>query len=1641
MTIHRAVLGFWLCAALLAASEPHAQPRRHRTVVMADAHDGLEAELHGSPNVLAGRPYILRGVAYGVSELATLRALPRASVTAWIDQAESSRSAARATAETGGNGFFQLAVATPIPTGTHRDLSARLHVELGDGVRVRRFERDIGLLAPQQMDLLTDRVLYEPGETLHVWARIRECDSLVPVAARRVRLRVTSGEQRMAVLANMLATTSTMGALSFDVPVDPESGPRELDVSIESDDDGARVTASTRVRVGQRTRERMMADVSIAHDVVAPGEPVHAVVTVRAASGATVPGATVELVRRNLTQSHTTGSDGRAGFTWTAPVFATRGIDSESIVVRAAHPGVGSARASARYSIAAVPFRLSLTAGHDGAVLDVESPAYVSVTDPHGNPAPSGTHVRATGTIVAHGSFESVTDAHGFVTVPIHATRSAVALHEDGDCSGRVAGTIGLEVSGQAALATRRCVPVAVNAQLRVEALSPVVAPGGEVRVRVTRRAAVRGRPVVLELLRSANRQGAAELLGTVRIDSDRGDAVLRVPANVVGVLQVRARPQLADETAEGTGSLDAVLSRPAHAFDLRVSAGQTVYHPRETARLIVDTPAGTPPGAVALVVRDLAAHGGEEAFARAWLDGALDRAVISPGTPDAERLVRAALAANLAQDAEPGRTAAREAGDEAAPAFAERFESRGDVRDPFARRRDYLASGLVPVFRALETAIDAATAGNLRDLVAGHGARTVFAPDAIHVLVGRGMLTQQQARTLGDAALTVATLERAGLGFDFAGASRRVARARLVHLLAALRTELDPGGDGRSALSAVPPERWLSLLVSSGRIAPDALRDPWGGTFALRRAPGRLSVILLGVQAVGWELSSPGPDGVHGTGDDVRDPLARVIPAGTPYALGIGEDALMVTLAALDPAPTAIAAMLAAYQRVGAGAHEEEVGDIVTARDSAGDAFGSGMGALASVSTTGHGSGSGGGQGYGSGTVAGMDAGVFGQLASLVREHFPATLAFIAERAIDPTGHTVFDVPLADALTTFRVEAIAWTAEGWTSSGAVEVRCDQDLVIDAPIPEFASPGDVLRIPVRLSNRGSHVQRARPAVSLEGGLNGRVDAASEVSIQAGDAIEAVVTFRVGHTGSGAVRVTATDPVTGVTLDAVRRPMRVFDDSRPERAAVEALVDGQAEMSVMIPHDATVSGESQVRLTVGTALDASPSAWLAQDGDATWAAWAHAMSATVPSAELSHALAVLWTGVRGQALSASQRARALSHAWLASDTTDRALSDRLEQLTRALDASTEDAAEVLVSLIPAIGHPGLHVAQNPGLARLVERLRRAVERDTARLGDDPGRFALAAWALRASGHGASARADEFQRRALRSVRTDGETRVLDAADGSIDGRVATSCTLALALAASGSRADAFRFARDLSRLDLSRQVRDARARALRYALLAQLSPATDALEGRRVAIGIDGMDHQVTVHNGTARLVTDALGRPGAHHVSVHLASPGVVRATAIVRYGLPWSSATGATAPLDLTLTGLAGARDTRAAYVLRVRNRGPRVLAHAVVRVSLPAGAELDTGTRRDLASRLAAPPAVEQRTLTLYLRSLGPGGTARIPLRVRWSVGGALHGLGVLARIDDAPDAPGAVLVSRVVGIEDRGPEPAMETLRRPR
>jgi hypothetical protein len=1647
---------------------------------------GFELALHGALVGRPGRAMVLRGTAYEVIGLATLRALPRAVVRIFERDAQGHReeqALGEVTTEEGGR--FAVSV-SPRTRG--------IDVVVREGQGERSWSFDVQMQPEARYELFTDRILYEPGEAIQGWLRALDATSAATLSGRTIEWSI-GGEGGVARLGQARTRTSDAGVGTVRVEI-PASAP-DGTVPIVAMVDGVRTVTS--VRIGRRTVERLMALVTIDRRVVSPGAAVTGRVQVSTPSGTPVAFASIELstgIRGATPMQMQTDRDGVATFSLNAPAFTEQEVSVVSVFVRVRHAAYGAITASESFTVARVPYQVEVVAATGAIAPEVTGTVYLTLTTPAGRPAPAGTPVTITGPALRGGRARGTTDRHGIVVFETRLPRNAATFHGSGKCADHRATSLGVVVEGQVPLDTTACVPVATGATVVPRVLQPTVTAGGRIEVALERASFARGRSVAVDLLHAAPRASRTMIASAVAGPSE-GRVSVTLPREYVGPLWVRARPIGAEGSDEGVGAIDAVLVRPAQVFSLSMTADRPMFHVRETARLTLRSPEGLEGAHVALLTRDLAAHGGERNFALSWLGGAVDAAVADPSTPDADRLVRSALAAMVTMDARPAIAEPLVA--PRGPQEEERSQDgqrEGDLRDPYVLRDELVRRGIADVMRALESAVESSLENpEARDVVAA--GRRGFAPTAVHALIARGELERDTASTLGGDEMTVAMLEATDPSFSFERVARRVARKRLVSLLATLGRFAEQSPAARTE----PIERWLSRI---GGADPSVLRDPWGGTFTLRRVePGR-EPVAVHARLSGWELLSPGPDRVAGTADDVRDPFARGVPEGTPYAIASGEDSLMASLASIDVGGSVLSRIMQAYDRIADAAEEERVGDSASASRSLmrvqtieiggeGDeaqAYGAADTDLAErfaaaaarrnsaalareasgglgASGSGLGGGGGGyGRGYGSGSsrsgssvyTTGGAAPAFvrvgprsAESAAMVRERFPATLQFLAERPLDRSGQTTVEVPLADALTTYRVEAIAWTREGWTTSSSMELRVDQDAVVDAPVPPFAAAGDELRLPIRLQNRSLNTLRAQVSVRAEGGVELAAAAQIPLDVPAGEAREVVLPVRLLRAGEGALVVSATDRVSGAALDAARRSITVLAPARPVRASVESLIDAASEFSLEVPADGVFRDRGVLRLVRSESLFGDPRAWASDDDMNLWAAWALAMQGQ-PSSPGS------W-GARFVPNDVGLRARGIAARWMSAEIPDALLREWLERFgpeqefmeQRAMDRGTgaerrslawiETSIQTLIGLAPAVMHRARRAALAPLLDRVVQRARRRVESEVA-TATDPALFARAAAALALTGPRGEGRAREFLRRAGR-----GEPGGFDAiasegasASGfsSVDPRdrgeqAEALAAYGIALLLDGDRAAAFRIMTALARRSANARGWPASARALATALAAKITTALPTGAGATATVTVDGQRFELPVVQGVAVLLSRALSTPGVHRVRVEVPAGTVVLAQAEARYGRPWGASTSSRGALSMAIEGAQGVRDTQAGFVLRVQNRSAIMLARPWIEVDLPSGAELDQPARDALSRRLAGPPVITGRTLALRLRPLTPGGVARIALPLRWSVGGTLAGLGVAGYSGPEINAPVTVLAPRVLTVADEGSAPS--------
>ncbi|MBX7194674.1 MAG: hypothetical protein K1X94_21645, partial [Sandaracinaceae bacterium] len=1263
----------WLCAAWVGGvgASWSAPGAAQSAVQVGDV--GYEVTLSGATRVERGAPLRLFGVAYEVQGLATLTPREGLDVVAELVTSEQDgreRILTTTQVRSGPEGRFEASLTTP--RERLGSVWITLHVRR-PGRMGRSFNFPVSIVEDRALDVLADRERYEPGETVHVWARTTSGRTRAPTADVALTIEILDMARRP--VASAQTRTGASGASSVDLALPASAAPGSYYLQTRSED--GELSQQRTLEIFQRTTERLLASISLDQEMVLPGGAITGRVHVTTPSGSPVRGARVSLWLQSGVGEPVelvTDAEGNAAIDLHAPAFLSGEVATGEMLARVVHAAYGTIAATAGYTLSRTRWQVMARAETGALVPEIESTLFLSVSDARGRPiaANQEVEIRGLGTIAGHSVAR--TDARGLAELHVRLPRGAAAAMQGGRCAGTTSTSFEVEVRTRPVTVTRVCVPVSVEAQVAVRAVRPVSEVGAPLEVEITRRPIASGRPVLLELMSG----GRALAFGWVPASQTRG--AIAVPSDVAGgIWLVRARTMTSADargpldgagvTAVGTGSVVAVLLRPRDAFALAVSPEQPLYHVRERASVTLAASSAPPAGQAwaALVVRDEAMQAGEADWARDYIDGELRAAMRTPFAPADERFLRATLAVSAGADAitMPPPPIVVRPWDQQRWGYGGWGQTSGLLRDPIGLREELYRRQLGPIMMQLEQRVDSIGVDQeaRARLLRVNGRRVDFAADVLERLAAEGWGEQ---RTLGGELMTAAMLTQADPSFSFDAVARRVARRRLVHLLVALAAFVNrEDGAAQRASANEPPERWLSRLVQLGVLSGDQLVDPWGRPFVLRRVAGRRPVVVLTERAIDWELSSPGPDGVPGNGDDVRDPFQRVVPRGTIYATASGEDRLMEMLSRIAPGEQVLGAMSRAYSQLSLAAEEERTASVVTATSTEEANEPMPMEMPATEMMLDASGGEGGGYGYATASGAAAPAAppaqaapgryrapaddearfaaeqqmrqdvdadgipdatdslseaeaatFLGQASTLVREEFPATLHFVGEIALDAQGRAQVTVPLLDALTTYRLEAIAWTSSGWITSGRGDLRVDQDAMVDAPVPEAAAIGDTIRLPVRVQNRTARLLAVRVEVSVEGDAIVDLGDAASMNVDARDAAEAIVEVRARRAGHATllVRAFAGD---GTPLDAVRRPLDVVEDARLVRMRRLDLVEGGDSLRFEVPEGAFPRGPGEVRLSVAGAMFGNPAEWATggriDGGDATWAAWSLAMN--------------------------------------------------------------------------------------------------------------------------------------------------------------------------------------------------------------------------------------------------------------------------------------------------------------------------------------------------------------------------------------------------------------------------------------------
>jgi hypothetical protein len=736
------------------------------------------------------------------------------------------------------------------------------------------------------------------------------------------------------------------------------------------------------------------------------------------------------------------------------------------------------------------------------------------------------------------------TDKFGEADITWAAPFDLGARRDVGPCSGGVAAAVVVRPEGEVpALAPRRgpfelCVTVDRGAVGLVRADTTLARAGERARVRVLTAPAAGARQVKGPWSVVLSSSDGAESVGTWVEDGADG-AEIKLPPGASGLWSISAvSPGRKGISREAAG---VVLVTPTTLPRLvaRIAGGRAA--PGDAVEVEADLTDGhgrALPGSVSAIVIDL--HGGgslgglDQLDTRTKLCNAIEQSGVesASGSPDercdgliegdpslegARRgMLGGRLTAPIAADADPGK--------EVEPLI-----------DAFRQ-----------VVRSLEGAVFEATesADRLREARRKGPKGWAFNAELMELVTSS---MEPAPQTPGGEPLMLADLAAVDPQVSFDNVARRVTRLKLFRALVAVRAfrrerMLDP-----SDQLPRDPNVMLRQLVSGGQLEPSMLLDPWGGTMEFVKTAGPPIPLLSVVR--GFELRAPGPDGVLGNADDVRDPFARVLRSGTPYAEAVQEDRIVDAKLDMEVGDTTVAGWEALFNAF------------------TGTILGGGLG------LTGIGEGGGGrGEGIGLGGI-----GTIGHGAGRGTTGIPTGVAFWSPPVrTDDKGRVKIKVPLGDIETTWRIALVAVPDRALPATTTIDVPVVLPLSARVDSGAVWVEGDVVSAAVTVRNRTPNIVKATMSVVASGvaALDDASRSALRVDVPAEGSATVPVRVRAPSPGQASLRVTTR--AAGLPDDVVTHTWEVKPAGEPTDTAHVEWVEGALDLGQWLdrrPHRA------------------------------------------------------------------------------------------------------------------------------------------------------------------------------------------------------------------------------------------------------------------------------------------------------------------------------------------------------------------------------------------------------------------------------------------------------------------------------------
>ncbi len=1577
--MNRAVLTFcmlWLVAAVFP-QDVSAQTHARRRVPVGEV-TGLDMAIDGSLEAIPGGQVRWFVTLYEVVGQRNLRPAAGATLTATASFAPAEPIASVVTDALG-----RAALELPIPDDL--ESSVELRVEASSPRNVSRvFSVSLERGPRYELILLTDRAFSAPRGRVMAFGRLLDRATGRPVEGATVTTRVIDQAAHGAVTDPPPdATTDGSGVFATTVDLGPVRGAARLlaTASITSANASGSgpsaasplvrtVSATATLRVQEVPVAGLWATATTERPFATPGEVIPVVVRGFAPQGRPLVGARVR-VHGDWGTSPTgdgggseTDARGEVTLDVRVPARVSGGAWTERFEL--IHPGYGATAADLRVRVEAAPVLAAASVQGGALVPELEGRVFVRVVTPGGVPfRDAEVHLEAPR---LGGTLSATTDADGVASFTARVA-SGTGDSRDDACGGATAAAATLVVGAHR---QRLCLPVDLDGTLTVSAPT-VTGPGEPLAVTVARRPRVGRRPVeVVALVQRAGRwlPVARTLVGPRTTRSN-----LDLPSWVRGEVWLRGRPLLEDGVpgrGGGTfvylGAAPSSLEVEADGEGARVVGTGSDGGDRESSTTLLFAVDVRSAGALG---ESLGAQRGPLATALREGRGPAFLAAIAGAETPRDETASAVLrdGAVMTQPLPPTPV------------------DLGLLRDPWRTRARFIRGRVGRLMRGVESYVAGQEPGAMADVATFHGRRAQFNSSILDATAMSAGFGDEAMASLGGEPLEIASLTTLDAAFTFDNVARRITRERLFRLLVLLREHMHARGLDRPWARRGDPAEYLTTLLdgttSFSGDWPEAghLYDGWGRPFVLRPARGGSRFTFL-EPVSGWELVSAGPDGRAGTGDDLVDPFARVLPTGGLYAEAVGEDVLLARLRGVALGRATVASLAEVF--------EIEVPEV-------------GAGGAAPVQ------------------------GAFREL--------PGPSSSLSQRALlrpaQPHLGEVFggvgdtrEYRLPGPHRPYAAVAVAFRRDGGIDMGTSSFDAGVPFAARVLWPAALRAGERLAFPVHLVQ---YADGGEPRVEVfgEGGI-------VRASIVAQERTQATTRERTGEGAEvllealrpGLARVVLRTTMADGRVTTETHRLRVVPDGNLRARHGAAVAAPEAHLDLTVPEGAT-PWRGQLVIGAPQALAADPAVAAALENHPAIASWAATLSpgAVAPSLE-AHLDGS--AGAAGESLPSDiDRACALV-AWAARQGRPDGASGvgRFNRLARTFGASASGDLRTRAAILTALATAAPPVPTGgiyDPVAGLINKLREDGWRALAAASGEPAVMArMAAALLIIDARDGPGRA--LYRRARGSLEADGQGRRTVPGDPTHPGDAVVG-TLALALAARQVGDDALADELRTSALRRLHQVSRLGAEGAFWPVAASVLGAFGMGAPDAVEVEIDGAPQRVDL--GDTGVRTLAV-RPGANVV---VRGGGNVWVRAETRYLVPAEVRDAGV--LRASIEGAAGAYGERAGFEVVVKNTTGEPLRRPVIEVVLPGAGRFDDEAKRMIESA----PGVHHiagldgaGVLRIVLEPMRAQEERRFALPLLWNAHGQTTGLD-LASYDAAAPWRVSTTPRRVFSVDARG------------